>query len=124
MKKCPKWKRINRWESILFSKMQRIKINVLEQEDWLSYFIEQFKTPKINLKLNEDRDCYGSYEEPEYRKYAIISLDKKSTLGSLCHEFAHHLCWTRYCSTKHSEFFIACMLEVYKKANQKLKEKE
>lgn len=120
----PKWKKINTWESVVYAKMQRIRLKRKQQLHWIQILVTHFKTTDLNLKLNDDVDCYGYYDEPEYRKLGVIHLDSNSSLGTLCHEFAHHLCWTRYCECKHNHLFILCLNDVYRVVNIELNNKK
>jgi hypothetical protein len=122
MKESPRWKKINNWESSLYPKPQRIRLSKKMQLFWIDFLVSHYSTPKIELLKNTEDDCVGYYLAPNYRKPAIIALDVNCNLGTVCHEFAHHLTWIKYCSIEHNKDFIIILTDVYKVIHAKLKE--
>jgi len=82
------WLKIYEWEQSTYKEFRDVAITRSEAEKYLRKFARHFKVnvPRVDYSRVK-RNGGGSY----YARSQMIRLSHGTNLGTVCHEFAHHL---------------------------------
>jgi len=112
------------WEQETWPQYREIEVNRMEQEKYIKKMVRHFKTPPAEVRQSFRRGGAGCYH-PVYsygwvplggrRKLAkgYIKLGKVSNLGTVVHEFAHHLEYFKYGKGGHRKTFKKALKQSY-----------
>jgi len=119
------WLKIYQWERIEFMEFDRVNLDRHQQGVILRKLVRHFKTTPVELAQSYKRGGGGSYHHRKPPHYpSRIKCHKTTTLGLICHEFAHHLDRERYGGRGHRKSFKKALKRVYRWAKRWLPEKE
>ena len=82
------------WEEQTYPQFRKEKVSRERANQLIIKFIRHFKTPPVFLSYKIKRGDAGHYLPNSYRP--SISLGENPSLAVVCHEFAHHLEYTRH----------------------------
>jgi len=119
--------KIYKWEHDTYPTFQKVLILRDKQEQFLKKFARHFKVYCPTLSWTIKQGHAGHYMPAYHGPWARIAFGKETTLGTICHEFAHHLDYIRHPETKQSHgksfkrelkkcYTFAKYLSVYEKA--------
>jgi len=93
------WLKVYEWEHDTWPEFRKVKIDRRQQHGYIKKLARHFKIVEPTLRWSYKRGVAsgeggGSYH---YRTLgSFIRIGKVTTLGTLCHEFAHHLAAMRW----------------------------
>ena len=100
------------WESQKWPRFLKVKLDVGQQKGLLFKLARHFKVNEPMLSYSHKRGANAKHSENgaagsyEHRAWgSVIRLGSITTLGTLCHEFAHHLNWSRWRKGGHGRTF-------------------
>ena len=88
------WLKVYQWEHDTYPVFQEVKLDRHQQHLYLRKLSRHFKVPCPEIRQSyrsgvASGEGGGSYT-PHYHR-PVIRVGKITTMGTLCHEFAHHL---------------------------------
>ena len=107
------WLKVYEWERAKWPEFQEIKVHRFQQGVLLEKLARHFKVSCPDLMQSNKRGANansqesgaaGSYHRSGYG-VPTIRLGMVTTLGTLLHEFAHHLNWVNYRQHGHGRKF-------------------
>lgn len=103
--------KVYKWEDETWPEFQGIKVTRERQAKLLRKLSRHFKVSEPRLT-----GCYkrGSDSGQYFQYLEAISLHKNTSIGTLIHEFAHHLNWKKYKKKGHAKSFKKCLKRVYR----------
>lgn len=101
------WLKVYAWETQLWPQFQGVKVHRFQQGVLLNKLAKHFKVPCPELAQSHRRGANvnaqasgaaGSYHRGWLwgHRVGIVKLGQVTTLGTLLHEFAHHLNYCRW----------------------------
>jgi len=117
------------WEQATWPEYRKIVVTRMEQEKYAKKLVRHFKTPPVDIKQSYRRGGAGCYHpkldrvfKPMTREQigkptlagGVIKMGRVGNLGTLIHEFAHHLEYYKYGKGGHRKTFKRCLKRVYK----------
>lgn len=120
------WLKIYEWERQTYPRFRQVQINRHEQKKYLKKLCRHFEVSEPALKRSQKRGVAlgwggGSYQ-PSHWNSGTIKIGKMTSMGTLCHEFAHHLDWKRNGVCGHGKTFKRELKRVYTWAKRWLPE--
>ena len=121
--------KVYEWEHTTWPDFQMVKIDRTRQYALNKKLARHFKVDEPRLvgshqrganAMNRASGASGKYHYA-FPGMAVIKLGTISTLGTLCHEFAHHLNYRRWKAKGHGRTFKRELKRVYTFAKRYLK---
>lgn len=110
------------WEHETFPEFQNVQVCSDTQQKLVRKLARHFKTPKPALQHTRINDTHGRYIHPNAYHASTIRTAQNSTLGTLCHEFAHHLAYLKHGrGVGHDKRFKKQLKKVYTFAKRYIK---
>ena len=114
------------WEACAWPEFREITIDRATQERYLRGLIRHFKTGPCFVENSQRRGGAGVYyrggRPGQIIGHGRIKMSPNGNLGTLCHEFAHHLNWCRNKERGHRKKFKRELKRVYTWAKRWLPE--
>lgn len=105
------WLKVYEWERSKWPEFQAVLVERKRQCALVTKLARHFRVDRPLIKQSHKRGAgavagfgaAGSYHKSSY--WPTIKLGQVTTLGTLVHEFAHHLAWRRWKETGHGRAF-------------------
>ena len=111
------------WEQTVYAPFRDMKLTHDETRKYLNKLERHFKTPHVELMTGKRNG--GSYHPVSLGTPYIRIPGRGTNLGTVCHEFAHHLDWVKNRNSKnrgakrwHGKTFKKCLVRVYRWAKR------
>ena len=116
------------WEQETWPEYRKIIVTRHEQEVYVRKLVRHFKTPPVEVRQSYRRGGAGCYFPKRMNVFTgdrsakliggVIKMGKETNLGTVIHEFAHHLEYHQYGSGGHRKTFKRCLKRVYRWAKR------
>ena len=121
------------WEHEKWPEFQTVHIDRTRQSALLRKLARHFKVDEPRIEQSHRRGANathnksgaaGSYHKARWLGWCVIKIGSVTTLGTLCHEFAHHLDWRRHNGDGHRRTFKRELKRTYTWAKRYLENPE